>query len=300
MHHGQLDVTLDLVRLLVDEQFPAWAGRPLRMVDVGGTVNQIVRIGDDLVARFPLLVGEGADATASVLRAEADAARELEGATTVPVPAPVAVGEPGHDYPLPWSVWTWVDGVPASVCDASASWAFADDLAGFIRQVRAIPTRGRTFDGLGRSGRGGQLRDHDGWLDLCLARSVRLVDVDRVRGLWAELHDVPREQPDAMTHGDLIPGNVLVRDGRLAGVLDVGGLGPADPALDLVAGWHLLAAGPRETLRTALGCDELEWQRGMAWALEQAMGAVWYYVDTNPAMHRMGSRTVARLLGDPD
>jgi hypothetical protein len=32
---------------------------------------------------------------------------------------------------------------------------------------------------------------------------------------------------DVMTHGGLIPGNVLVSDGRLAGILDAGGLGLA-------------------------------------------------------------------------
>jgi aminoglycoside phosphotransferase (APT) family kinase protein len=101
-----------------------------------------------------------------------------------------------------------------------------------------------------------------------------------------------------MTHGDLIPGNVLVRDGHLAGVLDVGGLGPADPALDLVAAWHLLEAGPRQSLRDDLGCDDLEGERGKAWAFEQAMGAVWYYAETNPAMSRMGRTTLERILAD--
>ena len=47
-----------------------------------------------------------------------------------------------------------------------------------------------------------------------------------------------------MSHGDLIPGNVLVAGDRLSGVLDTGGFGPADPALDLVSAWHLLAARP--------------------------------------------------------
>jgi len=65
-----------------------------------------------------------------------------------------------------------------------------------------------------------------------------------------------------MTHGDLIPGNVLVSNKRPAGILDVGGLGPADPAVDLVGAWHLLEAGPRQVLRTDLGCDHLEWERG--------------------------------------
>ena len=97
----------------------------------------------------------------------------------------------------------------------------------------------------------------------------------RLRRLWDRLRDLPRAtHQDVMTHGDLIPGNVLVRDGHLAGVLDVGGLGPADPALDLVAAWHLLEAGPRQSLRDDLGCGDLEWEPGKAWAFEQAMGVV--------------------------
>ena len=75
-----------------------------------------------------------------------------------------------------------------------------------------------------------------------------------------------------MSHGDLIRGNVLVANGRLAGILDVGGLGPADPALDLVSAWHLLEAGPRQALREDLGCDDLEWERGKAWALRAGDG----------------------------
>ncbi len=101
-----------------------------------------------------------------------------------------------------------------------------------------------------------------------------------------------------MTHGDLTPGNVLVSGGRLIGILDVGGLGPADPAVDLVGAWHLLEAGPRQVLREDLGCDDLEWARGRAWAFEQAMGLVWYYLDSNPAMSRLGRRTLERIVAD--
>jgi hypothetical protein len=36
--------------------------------------------------------------------------------------------------------------------------------------------------------------------------------------------------------------------------------------------------------------------RGMAWALQQAMGLVWYYVESNPAMARWGRRTLDRLV----
>ena len=102
-----------------------------------------------------------------------------------------------------------------------------------------------------------------------------------------------------MSHGDLIPGNVLIADERLTGVIDVGGLGAADPALDLVAAWHLFDTGPRQALRADLGSSDLEWARGAAWALEQALGVVWYYADTNPTMSAMGRRTLQRLTAQP-
>lgn len=101
-----------------------------------------------------------------------------------------------------------------------------------------------------------------------------------------------------MSHGDLLPGNVLVSRGRLTGIIDVGGLAPADPALDLVGAWHLLESGPRQALRADLGCDDLEWERGKAWAFAQATGLVWYYAESNPTMSRTGRVTMERITAD--
>jgi aminoglycoside phosphotransferase (APT) family kinase protein len=292
MHADQMPVPIETVRRLVADQFPQWAGLPVQAVASSGTVNALFRIGDRLTARFPLQRIEPA-AARQWLQEEADAARELAGRTAYATPEPVAIGEPGPGYPLPWSVQTWVPGTPAMEEDASDSVALAHDLAAFVAGVRSIDTRGRRF---ARAGRGGDLRLHDAWLEECFERSEHLLDVPRLRRLWTRLRDLPRTSPDVMTHGDLTPGNVLIAAGRLVGVIDVGGLGPADPALDLVAAWHLLQAGPRAVLRSDLGCDDLEWQRGKAWAFEQAMGLVWYYVDSNPAMHRMGRTTLQRIL----
>jgi aminoglycoside phosphotransferase (APT) family kinase protein len=198
---------------------------------------------------------------------------------------------------MPWSVQTWIPGVVATDDDPGESVAFAHDLADLIGQIRAVGTRGRTFSGRGR---GGRLQAHDAWVRTCLRRSEGLLDVPRLRRRWAVLRGLPRgTAADVMTHGDLVPGNVLVADGGLAGVLDVGGFGPADPAVDLVGAWHLLEAGPRRALRRALGSDDLEWERGKAWAFEQAMGLVWYYRRTNPVVSREGERTLARIMADP-
>lgn len=311
MHPDQLTVSPQTVRALMDHQFPAWRELPITAVASQGTVNAIFRIGDHLAARFPLRDGD-AEAIRCQLVNEADAARELAGRTRFPTPAHVALGEPGFGYPLPWSVQTWIPGIAASEDDPAQSTGFARDLAEFIADVRALDTRGRTFLNLKRGGRGGELTAHDAWMDTCLERTEPLLpalslesdldfalDITRLRQLWTDFRKLPRgTDADAMTHGDLIPGNVLVARGRLAGVLDVGGFGPADPALDLVGAWHLLDVGPRRVLRESLDCDDLQWQRGRAWAFQQAMGAFWYYRDSNPAMSRMGRRTLERIVRD--
>lgn len=296
MHANQVSVTSSVVRALIDAQFPQWRDWSIRPVRGAGTVNAIFRIGDQLAARFPLQ-GQDPDAELRQLQAEAQAAAKLVGRSRFPTPEPVAIGAPGRCYRLPWSVQTWLPGVVATDCDPCGSEGFAQDLAEFVAAVRTIATGGKKFDG---PGRGGVLAVHDEWMQTCFERSIGLLDVPPLRQLWAQMRELPRgSDADVTCHGDLIPGNVLVSgEVRLAGVLDVGGLGPADPALDLAGGWHLLDAPARKVFRESLGPDELQWQRGRAWAFQQAMGLVWYYVDSNPAMSRVGRRTLHRLLVD--
>ncbi|MEV6482311.1 aminoglycoside phosphotransferase family protein [Streptomyces sp. NPDC051576] len=292
MHVDQVDVSTDIVATLIQEQFPQWSGRAIHRLSSTGTVNAIFRIGNDLAARLPLRPADAAEALA-VLEQEARASAELARVSRFPAPEPVALGKPGAGYPMPWSVQTWLPGTVASDADPSGSDAFAEDLAAFIAALRDADTRGRLFNG---ENRGGVLAHHDDWMAECFEESEGLLDVPRLRQVWDYFRELPRTGADVMSHGDLIPGNVLVAGDRLSGVLDTGGFGPADPALDLVSAWHLLRSGPREVLRRALACNDLEWERGKAWAFEQAIGVVWYYVESNPAMSGMGRRTLDRIL----
>ncbi|MFJ8795941.1 aminoglycoside phosphotransferase family protein [Streptomyces sp. NPDC102462] len=292
MHDNQVEVTTETVVTLIQEQFPQWSGKAIQFLKSSGTVNAIFRIGNDLSARFPLRLVDAAEQRA-ILQREAEASAELAQVSPFPAPQPVALGEPGAGYPMPWSVQTWLPGTVAWDADPSGSHAFAQDLADFIEALRKADTRGRRFNG---QGRGGVLSDHDAFMEKSFTESEGLLVVPRVRRMWGRFRELPRESDDVMSHGDLIPGNVLVSGDRLSGVLDGGSFGPADPALDLVAAWHLLQEGPRDVLRQALGCDDLEWERGKAWAFAQAMGLVWYYVESNPTMSRTGKQTLDRIL----
>jgi aminoglycoside phosphotransferase (APT) family kinase protein len=185
--------------------------------------------------------------------------------------------------------------VPATPTGLAHSATFAYDLASLIQSLRTAETRGRQFEG---TGRGGDLKDSDEWMEVCFHQSEELLPVDRLRTLWAAFRSLPAAGSAVMNHGDLIPGNLLVGVDRLIGVLDGGGFAPADPSLDLVAAWHMLDNERRALVRNELACDDLEWWRGVAWAFQQAMGLVWYYRETNPGMSALGQSTLARILDD--
>lgn len=296
MHQDQIPVDAGVVARLVADQFPDWGDLSVSQVRSSGTVNAIFRIGPDLAARFPLRFVEPSRCLTD-LETEFESAQELAKISTVATPEPVAIGRPGEGYPMPWSVQTWVPGHDATVEDPASSDAFALDLARLIIALRGAPTHGRSFNG---QGRGGHLPDHDRWLEKCFRESEDLLDVVRLRSIWADLRNLSEEDQDVMSHRDLTPPNVVVRNGRLVGLLDGGSYGPADPALDMVGAWHLLDAPRRALLRAELNSSQVQWNRGMAWAFQQAMGLVWYYAESNPTMSQWGRRTIDRILAAYD
>ncbi|MHA3024300.1 phosphotransferase [Mycobacterium sp. BMJ-28] len=149
MHPDQLTVSPRAVGELIAEQFPQWSDLPIQSISGAGTVNAIYRVGEQVVARFPLEPSDDIEAVRHELQLEAAAAKELSGRTPVATSVPLGIGEPGAGYPLPWSVFTWLPGDPATADSYSQSDFFATDLGEFILAVRAIDTHGRTYDGNG-------------------------------------------------------------------------------------------------------------------------------------------------------
>jgi aminoglycoside phosphotransferase (APT) family kinase protein len=295
MHDDQVHIDADIARELIIDQFPQYRHEPIKQLGATGTLNAIFRIGSGVAARFPLRAMKPVEC-AEMLRREAAAMTEFAKHSPFATPRPLGLGQPSALYPMPWAVQSWIEGEVATPNGLATSTAFALDIANLIVSLRAADTHGRRFDG---QGRGGNLPDHDDWMEVCFRNSDGLLDVARLRHMWARLRELPPSGSDVMSHRDLIPANLLVHDGRVVGVIDAGSFGPADPALDLVAAWHLLDRERRDIVRRHLGSDEVEWKLGTAWAFQQAMGLVWYYQRTNPGMSALGRNTLSRLVEDP-
>ncbi|MGH3730827.1 MAG: aminoglycoside phosphotransferase family protein, partial [Micromonosporaceae bacterium] len=221
-------------------------------------------------------------------------ARRIACEIPFPVPEPVGFGEPGEGYRGPWTAYRWIPGEPASGDNISDTTAFARDLAGFVRALRHMDTGGRTWDGRSR---GGPLHTRDESVRRDLAASTRLTDTARLARAWDRCLQAPPPDADVWIHADLMPGNLLVRDGRLAAVIDLETVCVGDPAVDMMPAWNLLSPQAREVYRVALPVDDATWERGRGWAIVQAIGALAYYVETNPVMAGTARRTLDNVLG---
>ena len=91
--------------------------------------------------------------------------------------------------------------------------------------------------------------------------------IDVARGAWAEaLAAPPHRDAPTWVHGDLHPGNVLVDDGELVGVLDFNDLNAGDPATDVAACWLLFEPGDAAHALDAYGgADDALRARSRGW-----------------------------------
>lgn len=290
MHADEVVTDVALVRRLLAAQYPEWAGLPLARVASAGTDNALYRLGDDLVVRLPRIRWAAED-----IAKEQEWLPRLAPLVPLTVPVPRAVGMPADGYPWRWSVWPWLPGDDALHAGAVNPVQAAHDLAHFIAALRqADPSGGPLAD------RGQPLVTRDAPTRQALAQCRGLLDTEAAAMVWEEALVAPAwDGPPVWVHGDLQPLNLLVRDGRLAAVIDWGGcMGVGDPAADLTVAWLWLTAESRATFRAALVVDDAMWARGRGLALSCALIALPYYKDTNPVLAGIARHAVAEVLAE--
>ncbi|MEO5951524.1 MAG: aminoglycoside phosphotransferase family protein [Chloroflexia bacterium] len=291
MHEGEIQTDTALLRSLLTEQFPRLADLPLRQVASYGTDHDIYRLGDHLVARLPRIGWATMQATK-----EGEWLPRLAPYLPLALPVQVAMGHPGHNYPFTWSIYEWLPGENANGTIIDLDQA-AVDLSNFIKALQEIDTSA-AFPRPPHA-RGGPLSESDRGVRLSISELGDRIDGAAALRSWEEsLNAPPWQGRDVWLHGDLLPGNLLVIDGRLSAVIDFGTLNVGDPACDLQPAWNMFAGASRDRFRSELNVDDSSWLRGRGWVLAQAVIALPYYWDTNPGMVRQVSHALAQVLAD--
>ena len=294
MHDDEVLTDVDLVRRLLRSQSPGWAELSIRRVESAGTDNALYRLGEDLVVRMPRV-------ESAIGQAEKERLWLPRLAPQLPlaIPVPLAHGEPGEGYPWGWSIYGWLEGDNATIDRITDPRRLAADLARFIAALQKIDSTDGPLAGRHNFYRGVPLAMRDEPTREALASCGGLIDTDAARAAWEASLEVPIWEEDPVwVHGDIQSGNLLVVDGRLSAVIDFGGLGLGDPAVDLIVAWNLLSADTRPILREALGVDDATWARGRGWALSVSLIALPYYQTTNPTLAGISRYAIGEVLAD--
>lgn len=288
-----VDIDVPLVTRLIAAQFPQWANLPIRPVQPGGWDNRTFHLGDDMSVRLP-----SAEWYSDQVAKEQRWLPWLASLLPLPIPVPLAMGVPGEGYPWQWSVYRWVVGEPTTVNRIADLEDYAGTLAQFLTALYRVDPVDGPPPGQHNFWRGGPLTVYDAEARRAIAALAGVIDSGAATEVWEAAMAAPWPGPTVWFHGDIAAGNLLLRDGRLAAVIDFGTSGVGDPSCDLTITWTLLSGRSRDVFREALPFGSATWARGRGWTLWKAMIVLAAHARTNAYPPEEARRVIAAVLED--
>jgi aminoglycoside phosphotransferase (APT) family kinase protein len=228
---SQQIVAATLARL--SRERPDFVADPISTVDSGFS-SFVLRTAAGYVVRIARTPEAGARH-----QREYELLQTMSGQLNLAVPKPQWRAEPTADIPYGATVYPWIEGAPLDrqIDDP----AIAAQLATCLAQIHRLPfPRSRNVMPLAewRANTLRMIEDSVAYLRADLVRT----EFDTLRRwqprIMAHVRDI---EPALCTvvHGDFWHDNLLVRAGRLVGVVDWEGCAVADPAVDLAGPWYV-------------------------------------------------------------
>lgn len=277
-------ITPDLIRELLEEQFPQWAQLPIRPVERPGWDNITMRLGDTMSVRLP-----SAEMYSAQVEKEHRWLPSLRRYLPVDIPRPLGRGEPGSRFPRPWSVYEWLPGHHATVDRVPDLVGLAVELGRFLAALYAVDGTGGPAAGRHSFYRGASLShwDESAWTAIDALADV--IDAPGATEVWKTAQESSWTGSPVWYHGDMSAANLLVQGGRLSAVIDFGTCGVGDPACDLVIAWSFFHGDSRAAFRREVSLDDATWARARGWMLWKAAVTLQHaFVETPDLMGSAG------------
>lgn len=261
-----MNITIELVRELVREQYPEWSNLEIRQVEKSGHDNRTFHLGDKMSLRLP-----SGQEYASQIEKELKWLPKLKPHISFNIPSPIAKGNPTDIYPFPWAINHWIEGENITYENVKDLNQLAIDLAKFLKELQSIDASNGPKAGKHNFYRGGDLRVYDKETRIALEKLGGIFPIKILEDIWNNALQSHWENDPVWVHGDIAVGNLLVKDERLYSIIDFGILGTGDPACDYVMAWTFFDSKSRNILKNELKCDEGTWSRARGWALWKAL-----------------------------
>jgi aminoglycoside phosphotransferase (APT) family kinase protein len=290
---GRAGIDAGLVKRLVASQFPQWSHLPVSPVEIDGHDNRTYRLGEAMTVRLPT-----AECYVAAVEKEDRWLPVLAPLLPVPIPTPLATGVPAAGYPYTWSVRGWLEGETARLDRIDDLPAFATAVAAFILALQRADATDGPAAGAHSFYRGATPAHYDDETRRALARLDGRIDTKRASAVWDAALHAPLPGPPVWFHGDVASGNLLVRGGRLAAVIDFGTCGVGDPACDLVIAWTMFSGAARTAFRRTVDHDPATWARARGWALWKALIGLAGDIDTGDARVAVNRRLIEEIVTD--
>ncbi len=254
-----------LVKQLILSQFPQWKDLPIKPVALSGWDNRTYHLGDEMLVRLP-----SAESYAAQVDKEQTWLPILESKLPLQIPKPLALGQPEFGYPFNWSVYEWIEGRTLAEVESEKQ-MLAKELADFLTNLYQIPVMEGPAAGAHNFYRGGSLAVYDAETKQAIQVFDKSIDAKTTLRIWELALASSWQNAPVWVHGDISPGNLIVRDGHLHAVIDFGLLSVGDPACDLVMAWNYFDSKSRKVFKEAMALDSNTWHRARGWALWKAL-----------------------------
>jgi aminoglycoside phosphotransferase (APT) family kinase protein len=288
-----IDINETLVRHLISSQFPQWANLPIKPVEFSGWDNRTFRLGDDMSVRLP-----SAEWYVAQVEKEQFWLPKLAPFLPLPIPTPLAIGNPDKNYPWQWSIYRWLNGENTTIENISDLQEFATTLAQFIVALQQIDSTGGPPPGQHNFFRGGSLNVYDDETRNSINVLSNEIDTDVATEVWEVAINTTWHRKPVWLHGDFAASNLLLKEGKLGAVIDFGCSGVGDPACDLTIAWTFFSGASREAFITTLALDSATWARARGWALWKALITLVEYIETDIHKSRNAKYVINEVLDD--
>ncbi|HAU1387086.1 TPA: aminoglycoside phosphotransferase family protein [Legionella pneumophila] len=257
-----MEINAILGKKLIAAQFPQWENLSITAVEKSGWDNRTFHLGKDMTIRIP----SDEEYAPQILKEYQWLPKLAKGITTCQITTPMALGQPCEFYPWHWSINHWIEGETASIESIRDLNQFARELALFLTEFQSIESTDGPAAGIHNFYRGGDLSVYNDDLRLAIPKITNINEQEIAEQLWAKALSSRWEKNPIWVHGDIAVGNILVKKGKLAAVIDFGQLAIGDPACDLAIAWNFFTGESRKIFKESISVDKNTWIRALGWA----------------------------------